>query len=132
MDLRKERKRELPSIIKEVWYSIDWDVEEIWELDLPVENVEIGRLRWHFDVPVWPDEHGPYGATPFQVIADPIRFARDFARIENADTSFPIDLFLNQGRLMVLDGIHRLAKLHLAGAETVRVRFVPEGAVTTL
>jgi hypothetical protein len=43
-----------------------------------------------------------------------------------ADISHPIDITFHDGRWVVLDGLHRLSKLHRDGAKTVRVRVVPK------
>ena len=41
-----------------------------------------------------------------------------------ADTSYPIDIYFNKNRWLILDGIHRLVKLYKQGTEQVSVRIV--------
>lgn len=99
---------------------------------MPVREIPVSKLIWHMDVPVWPDETGPYHASPNQVLSDPVRFAEEAARIKAADLSYPLEVFENKGRLMILDGIHRLARAVTEGQTEMRVRFAPDAAVTRL
>lgn len=122
-----------PSVIRRYWYSIDWDVKELWALDLPLAAVGIEPLLWHLDVPVWPDPDGrPYRVTPREVMADPAGHEVEYRRIMAADTGFPIEVIDRDGRPMILDGIHRLTRLWADGAKTIRIRHVPPAAVRWL
>ena len=121
-----------PDIIQSYWYSIDWDVAEIWALDLPVSDCPISDLVWHLDAPVWPGPDGNYTVTPRQVLENPNKHAAEALRIDKADTNFPLDVYRNRGKLMILDGIHRLAKLVRAGATDIDIRVVPDDAVRHL
>lgn len=124
---------ELPPIIASYWYSIDWDVEALWQLDLPTERVPLGTLTWHLDVPVWPDEAGkPYNATPRAVLDSPESHPREYRRISAADLSYPIEVFPHRGRLMILDGIHRLAQAYRDRRPDIAARRVPDWAVRAL
>ncbi len=80
-------------------------------------------------LPVWPGRKGPYTLTPLEVLADPKLHAAEFVRLARAETDYPIDITFHNGRWVVLDGLHRLAKLHREGAKTVRVRVVPQDAL---
>ena len=122
-----------PRVVQKYWYSIDWDVEALWALDLPVEDMPISELEWHLDVPIWPDETGaPYSATPRQVLDDPVTHAVEFERINAASMRYPLEVLVHKGRVMILDGVHRLANACRSGDELVRVRRVPQDAVTRL
>lgn len=119
-----------PSVIRRYWYSIDWNVADLWALDLPVQTIPLDPLLWHLDVPVWPDDAGrPYRVTPRAVIADPARHPTEHRRVLAADPAFPIEVIDRGGRLMILDGIHRLTQLWSRGASGISVRHVPPGAV---
>lgn len=123
---------EFPKIIQDYWYSIDWDVEAIWRLNLPTEEFPFRELAWHLDAPVWPDGEKRYCVTPRQVLDEPQRFKAEADRIENASLEYPIDVFFNRDRWMILDGVHRLAKAWRQTAKKVRVRRVPNDAVRQL
>ncbi len=125
--------RKLPQLIERYWYSIDWDVPSLWALDLPVEEIPINVLDWHLDVPVWPDTTGrEYRVTPRQVICHPDTHAAEYARIERADLSFPLEVIPNRSRLMILDGIHRLCNAYLRRETVVQARRIPHSAIQTL
>lgn len=125
--------QDLPPAIRKYWYSIDWDVESLWRLDLPVEEIEFRELAWHLDVAVWPDEQGaPYTVTPRQVLEEADRHPTEHRRIQAASLDYPLEVFDHLGRTMILDGVHRLAKAKMAGLSTVRVRRVPEDAVARI
>lgn len=122
-----------PPIIRRYWYSIDWEVTDLWALDLPVQSMPIGRLLWHLDAPVWPDpEATPYRVTPREVMSDPVRHSVEYKRIMDTDTNFPLEVIDRHGRLMILDGIHRLTRLWSEGKTTIRARMVPPDAVRWL
>ena len=123
-------KRGRPEIISDYWYSIDWNVGELWNLDLPIVELPLVQLEWHLDVPVWPNEEGrPYAVTPRQVLEFPANHPTESERLRSASLAYPLEVFRNRGRLMILDGIHRLAKAHALGLEKIHVRHIPESAV---
>ncbi len=120
-------------MIERYWYSIDWDVPALWALDLPVDTIPRSALEWHLDAPVWPDPGGrEYRVTPRLVIERPDIHTAEYARIERADLSFPLEVYRNRGRLMILDGIHRFCHAYLRGDAVVRVRRIPRSAVRSL
>lgn len=43
----------------------------------------------------------------------------------NSDISYPIDIMENKGRLVILDGLHRLVKCKILGMYKVKVRIIP-------
>ena len=130
---RTEKSAQYPGIIRSYWYSVDWNVESIWKLDLAVENMSIGELVWHLDIPIWPDEAGtPYTTTPRQVLQAPTVHKREYNRIRTALLRYPLEVFWNRDRLMILDGVHRLAKAYSFGLAAVHVRIAPESAVHKL
>ena len=131
--MRSDSTPERPAITSDYWYSIDWDVERLWRLDLPVERMPLAALAWHLDVPVWPDEaRRPYSVTPRQVLENPAEHPTEFRRVNAASLDHPLEVFRNRDRLMILDGVHRLAKAHALGLKEVPVRHVPESEVRLL
>jgi hypothetical protein len=114
----------LPDIIEKVGFPFHWREEEVWALDAPAEDMDIGRLAWHFDVPFWHSPGGSYDLSPGEVMRDMDGFPEHGKRIESADISYPLDILKNPktGRWTLLDGLHRLARLHMLGRKTVRVR----------
>lgn len=122
-----------PPIIDELWYSIDWSVEELWALDLAVTALPLAALVWHLDVPIWPDSKGQvYSVTPRQVLDNKLENLGEFHRIRSADLRFPIEVIDREGAWMILDGIHRLTRAWAEGRSEIAVRIVPPEAVTWL
>ena len=122
--------RQLPDIIKEVGFDFRWDEQKVWQLDVPTEDMLIGELAWHFDVPfLWKRPGGFYDVYPRDVIEHPENHAEEYSRTMRADTTHPIDIMLWRGRWLILDGLHRLMKQSIEGTKTVRVRKIPQSAV---
>ncbi len=114
------------------WASVgldfgNWEEEKIWALDLPVTEIETEQLAWLLDVPFWENDASErWTVTPRDVIDRTPGTSREQERTTQADISFPIDIFENKGKWLVLDGLHRLTKLYMQGAEHIRVRSIPK------
>lgn len=116
---------DLPDIVKEVGFDFDWDNDKVWNLDLPVRDMDIRELVWHFDVPFHNHEGKPYCLTSWEIMKNPERYKEEYKRTLKADIRYPIDIMENKDHWLILDGLHRLMKLHLQGVKTVKVRVVP-------
>jgi hypothetical protein len=116
---------ELPKIIKDVGFEFSWDEPKTWALNVPVEEIPITDLSWHFSVPFWFKPGGKYDLTPQEVLDNPQQFAQEYERIQNSDISHPLDIMLWKDKWLLLDGLHRLVKLHLQGQTVVKVRKIP-------
>ena len=120
-------KKSLPKIIKEVGFDFSWDEKKVWALDLPVEEMGIKELSWHFDVPfLWTKPDGFYDLRPSRILQDPNAYKDEFCRTMDDDLSHPIDIMDWRGRWLILDGLHRLMKASIQNHKTVRVRKVPQ------
>jgi hypothetical protein len=125
-------KRELPQVIKDVGFDFRWDERKVWALDVPIEEIPITDLTWHFDIPFWSTANGFYDLKAQEVIDFPEDNRVEYERTMKVDTSHPIDIMLWRGRWLILDGLHRLAKLSIQGAETVKVRKIPKSAIPAI
>lgn len=122
--------REPPEVIREVGFDFSWDPEKVWGLEVPVEEMLIGELTWHFDVPfIWSQPNGFYDVNPSEVLENPDKHPEEYKRTMEADTSHPIDIMSWKGRWLILDGLHRLMKLSIEGHEAVEVRKIPKSAI---
>lgn len=119
---REEGQEKIPQIIKDVGFDFSWSEEKVWALDVPVEEININELTWHFDIPFLWEKGGVYNLTSREVIEYPDEHKEEYDRTMKADLSYPIDIMENKGRWLILDGLHRLMKASILGAETVRVR----------
>lgn len=81
----------------------NYDLNAIFSLvaNKSVQNYSVGLLVWLLDYD-----------TPRQ------------DRVQAADITYPIIVTRWQGRLLVIDGIHRLAKAHRLGYQTIPGRYV--------
>jgi hypothetical protein len=98
--------------------------DQLWHLtnhqetfDVPIEPME--EL---LDTPHW-DGH----LSANDILSWPFSGVRHAIRIAWADLSFPI--LLLKGDLVMLDGMHRLAKAVSLGHKTIKVRFVDQDTV---
>lgn len=112
-------------LIKRVGFDFSWDEKKVWTLDEPVITMPVSELSWHFDVPFWFENDEIYNLSPNQVIEHPELHKKEWERIQRADISHPLDIMENKGKWLLLDGLHRLMKLHLAGNKDVKVRIIP-------
>lgn len=115
-------KKDLPEIIKQVGFDFWWDINKVWQLDIPVEEINIRELIWHFEIPFWATKHGYYNLKPIDVINNPDKYPEHYQRIMNSNLEYPLDIMFNKGHWLFLDGLHRLAKAKLLGVKNVRVR----------
>ena len=117
-------------LVERYWYSIDWDVEYLWQLKLPVKQIDVSKLEWHLNVPIWPSSSGePYSVKPRDVLDRQKDFALEYQRVQDSDLKFPIEVFHNHDRLMILDGIHRLTKAISMNKMLMYCRIVPDDHV---
>jgi len=124
--MTENKNQEIPQIIKDVGFDFRWDVRKVWALDIPVTEMDINELLWHFEIPFWElADTDDYNLTPNAVINKEAGTRQHREKIENADTSYPIDIMENKGRWLILDGLHRLVKLYEQGARTIKVRIIP-------
>ncbi len=110
-----------PQIIKEVGFDFSWSEEKVWALDVPVEEMDISEIIWHFDIPfLW--ENGIYNLKPQEVLDNPEAHKEEYDRTMRTDLAYPIDIMENKGRWLILDGLHRLMKASILGMGKVNVR----------
>lgn len=106
-------------------YLLDfhWDIAVLHRLDLPTIDVPLADLAPHLDLPFWLDNGRPFQVTPHQVAADPVRYHEQYRRTMASDLRHPLDVVGRpDGRITILDGIHRLLRAELEGQVVVAVR----------
>ncbi len=105
----------------------NWEEEKLWAVDLPVTTLSIADLEWHLDCPFWEHDNGErYTVTPRDVLEKEEGTSKEQESVVQADTTYPIDVYFNKDKYLILDGIHRLVKLYQSGATTFDVRVIPE------
>jgi len=126
------KKRKLPKIIKDVGFDFHWASEKVWKLDIPVEEVDISELEWHFDTPFWRTKNGFYDLCPNEVLKNPEKHKEEFGRTMKSDLSYPLDIMFWKGRWVLLDGLHRLVKAKQLGMKKVKVRKIPKSSISKI
>jgi hypothetical protein len=99
-----------PEVIREALPMVFWDIGRLHGLDLPVRRVAVADLAWMFDLPLWQLNGTRFQVSPSQVRADPAQFPDHMRRVMATDLEYPVHLTEHKGRLVVLDGFHRLLK----------------------
>ena len=113
----------LPAELRDVILDFHWDVELLHSLELPGIELPMAELEWHLRLPFWAYRGRPFRVTPMQVAAEPCVYAEQYARTMAADLQWPLDVVRREdGRITILDGVHRLLRAYLDGVESVRVR----------
>jgi hypothetical protein len=116
----------IPDAVPDVWADIYWIPERLFALTSPVTHVSVADFAWTLDVPFGRDGDRLFALTARDVLAAPGTWLAHHARIEAADTSYPIALYRYRGRTVVLDGYHRLARATMLGIPTLPSRMVEE------
>jgi len=113
------------------YFEFHWDNRAVWALDLEVERLDRTELDWHLDRPFWSTRPPQplFDLRPRDVLRDGSVHEVHAERIRVADLRYPLDVMQCRGRLAILDGIHRLARLESEGADEVRVRRVPRALI---
>ena len=113
----------VPPVLRPYILDFHWDVGLLHRLDLPTVQVPLADLAHHLDLPFWLYDDRPFRVTPRQVAADPVKYHEQYARTLAADLRHPLHVVRRpDGRVTILDGIHRLLRAELEGRATVSVR----------
>jgi len=104
-----------PEVIRQALPMVAWDIGKLWALELPVRQVAVQELAWLFDLPLWQLNGVRFQVSPRRVRDDPAGFPDHLRRVMAADLGRPVHLVEHHGRLVVLDGFHRLLKAALEG-----------------
>jgi hypothetical protein len=104
-----------PEVIRETLPMVAWSMARLRGRDLPARRVAVEELAWLFDLPLWQMNGTRFQVSPSQVRADPARFPDHMRRVMASDLGYPIHLVEHRGRLVLLDGYHRLLKAAVEG-----------------
>jgi hypothetical protein len=119
---RSRLLEEMPDVIRSALPPVPWNMEKLWALELPVEEVRLDDLIWMFDLPLWTWQGRRFQISPNDVIENPGTFDAHLDRAMTTDLAYPIHLFEHKGRWVVLDGYHRMLKAKLTGNSTLPAR----------
>lgn len=118
---------ELPSRLQGVFFDFVWDRAKVWDLPTPATHVSWDEVEWHLDLTVWSTTPGEplFDLAPRAVLEAPDDFPWHWERTLRVDPIYPLEMFMNGHRWVILDGYHRLAHLALRSVESVMVRLHP-------
>ena len=115
----------IPPVLQPYILDFQWDLARLHALDLPTTELTVASLAHHLELPFWAYDGRPFQVTPYEVAADPNRYHEQFARTLVANLSHPVHAVRREdGRITILDGVHRLLKAHLTGQALVRARLL--------
>jgi hypothetical protein len=119
---------ELPERLRGVFFDGLWETTKVWRLPTAPQVVMLTDLDWNLDLTVWSTVRGEarWDLSPRMVLEHPARYERHWRRILSVDISFPLEMFRQADRWVVLDGYHRLARHRLEERPEVSVRLHPE------
>ena len=126
------KEKEVPKIIKDVGFDFWWDEANVWKLKYPAEDMDIIELEWHFDIPFWNSEKGRYDLKPMDVLKYPEKYKKEYRRTMATNLDYPLDIMINKGRWLLLDGLHRLLKAKIQGLHIVNVRKIPRSEIKNI
>ncbi len=112
---REEFLAMMPAEIRQALPTDPWRLPALWRLELPVQRVKVEQLAWLLDLPLWQLDGARFQVSPRAVRDDPARFPDHLNRAMAADLRYPVHLVEYRGRLVVLDGFHRLLKAAVQG-----------------
>jgi hypothetical protein len=104
-----------PPMIRQTLPIVPWNIHRLHSLDLPIQPVAVDDLAWLLGLPLWQDNGTRFQISPAQVRAHPDKFPDHMRRVMAVDLEHPIHLVEHNGRLVVLDGYHRLLKAAIQG-----------------
>jgi hypothetical protein len=119
---------ELKPYILDYW----WDMDRLHGLRLPVEELPVSELSWHLELPWWQYEGSVFTLRPRQVEQDPDTYAQEYLRTVNADLGQPIIAYRQGGRVVIMDGVHRLLKAAMEGRSTMGVKIFTEALISEI
>ena len=122
----------VPPEIAEVGFDFDWNNKKLWTIDLPVEEMPVDELTWHFDLPFWRDGEQWFVVKPKDVLLNPNKYPEHRDRIQKCDLSHPLHIMWHKERWVFLDGMHRLAKAVQIGMKTVQVKKFPQERINEI
>jgi len=100
--------------------------EKTWDLDLPIEEMDLKELESNLDI-AYLDKEGTddWNLTLRELIKNPEKEPGHYEKIQKADMKYPIKIYFFQGAWRILDGVHRLCKAIMEGRKTISVCKVP-------
>lgn len=119
---------QLPDVLRDVILDVHWDMDLLHRLSgLPEVEMAVSELAWHLRLPFWSVSGMPFQVCPRDVLENPDRYSDQWARTLGCDLSFPLHARVDEvGRVVILDGVHRLLKAMVFDEKLVKVRLISD------
>lgn len=115
-----------PKILTDVGLSVFVNTVELRDFDVPISEINIQDLLWHFDMPVWEkDGTDDWNLTPWEVIRKETGTKGHQKKVQDADLRHPLIITRYNDRFVILDGVHRLVKAYAQGSTKVNAKVIP-------
>lgn len=129
--IKIKNNKKPPRILTDVGLSMFVNTVKLRELPLPIIDIEIKKLLWHFNMPVWEkDGTDDWNLRPREVIRKEKGTIGHQKKIQKADTSYPIIITKYNNQYVILDGIHRLVKVYMNGKKKIKAKVIPPEYLT--
>ena len=115
----------MPAELKYVLMPFVWRLELLRGLDLERIEIDVSSYAWMLDLPLWQYEGEWFAVTPRQVRDDRGRFHEQWARTQRADLRWPVHVTRRDGRLVIIDGVHRLLRATHEGVDRLPAFLLP-------
>lgn len=114
----------IPEILKTGFKT---DEAKLWAIDIPAEEIFISEIDYNLDIAYLETEgSNDWNLTPRMLIEN---FEKEFHHakaVNEADLKYPIEIYLHQGKWIILDGVHRFTKAVRLGQKKIMVRRISE------
>lgn len=109
----------------DLWFRINEEV--LWAIDRSVEELPFHILKHNLDIPYFESiGTDDWNLTPRMLIDNFDKEMPHATTVNNADISFPIEIYYFRDQWIILDGVHRFTKLSMNKAATIKVRKVTD------
>lgn len=113
-------------------YYTGFKIEEelLWQEEIPVEEIPLEDLAHNLDI-LYLESIGTddWNMSPRMLLENFEREIPHATKVNNANMSYPIEIYFFKGQWIILDGVHRFTKAHLLHKSTIQVRRVSDEIV---
>jgi len=118
---------------KEIDIGFKINHKKLWQLDIPVEEIELSELNSNMDFPYLEKEGtDDWNLTPRQLIANFNEEHTHAEKVNKANLKFPIEIYFHHGNWIILDGVHRFVKAKRYKLRTIKVKKVSQNLLETV
>ena len=116
------------------YFSLRWDKQQIWELDLPARKIRVNELLWLLELPFWSTRPPAplFDLKPADVLRNPDVHPSHWQRSLAADLTYPIATAVVGNHIVILDGMHRLVQAVQKDLTSLQHSLVPDRYLTTM